>query len=537
MTKQKSFFYIVGATMFFVAAVFLRDLRMTDPDCDVTNEVSTKYGAYLAAQHAIYVNDFDSANRFIQDFADVEYPSVQNTRIIAEFLGGNMPTDVKKIASDKNPASRIVYDAYLVQNGKWDDVYKRHIDDKTAIYAPFRIWASVAKNRVTEALKYIDSLDSNPSWRAFIRGQIYAEQGDADKAADEFAKINPEFLNMNDYLYLMSFYTAHNLGVSAIELRTNFASTPGGMFMSEYENIPDWTMYSGIKNALAFNLIQNVSHTKIMLYSDLSILILRFSQIIGPESPFFNDTVNYYIGQFFMNSGGNYAHFFNNISPDNPFYLFGQMQIADSADSVRAIEKILRNEPLFIPALNKLVARYTASGDKNKALRIINRAINNKKLSKNGRTYLMKRRALVYLLFDDIKLAQADVHSASKVLKVDSEILAIQARIWATQGREFDNAYEYALAMVKKNPTDIVAWDTLAVVINAREGADAAFEILERVGASATSCSSLFEHLGDAYLARGDKEMARESYNRAIELANDGLSVIPKIQKKIRKIK
>jgi len=505
---------------------------------DEPREITSKYGAYLATQHAIYANDFDSADKFIREFDDVNYETVRNTRCIAEFLGGKISADIEKIVDDKNPALRIIYDAHLVQNNKWDDVYNRHKNDKSALYAPFRIWSGVAKNRITETLKYIDTLESNSSWRAFLRGQVYAEQGDIDKAVAAFTDVDPEFLNINDYLYLMSFYTAHNLDVNASDLRQKFSSVPGGMFMAEYNDIPNWEMYHGYKNALAFNLVQNVSHTKIIMYSDLSVLMLRFAQIIGPETPFFKNTTDYYIGQFFVNFGGDYAKFFNNIDSDNPFYLFGQMQIADADNSGRTMERILRREPLFIPALNKVVARHTANGDKRIALRTINRAIDNKNISDQGRAYLLKRRALVYLLFDDTKRAQADIHSAAKIFNdVDGEILAIQSRIWVAQGRELDNAYKFALTMVKENPTDTVTWDTLAVVINAREGADAAFNILERVGANANNCSSLFEHLGDAYLARGDKQMARESYNRAIELANDGLSVIPKIKKKIRKIK
>lgn len=149
----------------------------------------------------------------------------------------------------------------------------------------------------------------------------------------------------------------------------------------------------------------------------------------------------------------------------------------------------------------------------------------------------MKRRALVHLLFGDLNSAQRDIHDATKVLTVDSEILSIQARIWAAQGREIENAYDYAMAMIKQNPTDIVAWDTVAVVVGAREGNDAALEILEKVGGTANTCSSLFEHLGDAYVINGDKSAARDAYKRAIELSDDGLSIVPKIMKKIQKIK
>ena len=285
---------------------------------------------------------------------------------------------------------------------------------------------------------------------------------------------------------------------------------------------------------MAFDLIQNVSHSQIIMYSDMAVLMLRFAQIIGAQTPLFQNMVNYYLGQFFVNMGGNYEQYFDNIDSASPFYLFAQMQIDDSP---RAMERILDKQPLFIPALNKLVSYRTASGDKSGALRIINRALKNQKLSVEGRAYLIKRRALVHLLFQDLNSAQRDIHEVSKTSDLDGEILTVQARIWVAQGREIENAYDYAMAMIRKNPTNIVAWDTIAVVVASREGNDAALEILEKVGGTANTCSSLFEHLGDAYMVKGDNKAAIAAYMRAIELSDDGLSVVPNIKKKIRKIK
>ena len=113
----------------------------------------------------------------------------------------------------------------------------------------------------------------------------------------------------------------------------------------------------------------------------------------------------------------------------------------------------------------------------------------------------------------------------------------IQARIWAAQNREIENAYNYAMAMVKRDPMDVVAWDTVAVVVGVREGSGAALEILEKIGGAADTCSALFEHLGDAYIATGKNDLARDAYNRAIELSEDGLVIVPNIKKKIRKLK
>lgn len=535
MTKRKTLFYVIIFIISFMVGWGIFHAMRSNYNDNATGTIeTTKYGAFLAAQHAIYVNDFETVPEFVKDFADVKYDNVKNTRILAEFLGGKIPMDVKDIATDQNPASRLIYDAYLAQNGRWDEMYKRHKSDKSAIYAPLRIWPAIAIDRRTETLKYIDSLEFNPSWKAFIRGQIYAEQGDKDAAAGAFANVSPDFMNINDYMYVMSFYRAHDMVAEAEKLHSDFTSNPGGMFMSDYDNIPDWENFRGTKNQLAFSLIQNVSHNQIMLYSDLSVLMLRFAQIIGPETPIFKNMINYYLGQFFANMGGNYAKYIDSIDKDSPFYLFGKMR---GNNSPKQLKRILDKHPLFIPALNKLVAHHTAAGDRRSALRILNRAARNDKISGAGRAYIMKRRALVHLLFGDLNSAQRDIHDAAKVLTVDSEILSIQARIWAAQEREIENAYDYAMTMIKQNPTDVVAWDTVAIVVGVREGNDAALEILEKVGGTANNCSSLFEHLGDAYVKTGDKPGARAAYTRAIELSDDGLVIVPKIMKKLRKIK
>ncbi len=535
MAKKKTLFYtIIFIIVFLVGWGVYNAFRADRTTPEYSGIPQTKYGAFLAAQHAIYVNDFESVDDFVSAISDIEYDTVKNTRVLAEFLSGKIPNDVASIANDKNIASRLIYDAYLVQNDRWDDLYKRRYTEKTAVYAPLRIWAAVAKDRITETLKYIDTIDSNPSWRAFLRGQVYAEQGKFDAAATAFAGVSPEFMNINDYMYIMSFYRAHGMNDAATELQQKFVSTPGGMFMSSYDDFPEWSNFAGTKNALAFDLIQNVSHTQIMLYSDLSVLMMRFAQIIGPDAPLFHDAVNYYLGQFFANMGGNYTKYFDAVNSNSPYYLFAQMH---SDDSPKTMKRILDVQPLFVPALNKLVAHYTATGDRRGAIRIIDRALKNKKISGAGRAYLAKRRALVNLLFGDLNAAQRDIHDASKSTDVDGEILTVQARIWAAQGREIENAYDYAMSLIKRNPTDVLAWDTVAVVVGVREGNDAALEILEKVAGAASTCSSLFEHLGDAYVIRGDKNAARDAYMRAIELSDDGLCVVPKIKKKLDRLK
>ena len=498
---------------------------------------TTKYGAFLAAQHAIYVNDFDTANDLTQNLRDIQYPIVQNTIYISDFLSGRMPFDAHLLKNEKGMPAQLVYDAYLIQNDMWKELHNRHKTDESALAAPLRIWSAIANDWRTNTFKFIDRLPTNASWKSFVRGQIYAELGDTDTAAENFAAVSPDFMNINDYLYIMSFYTHHDMADAATQLRDDFTARPGGMFMRGYDNIPDWSVYAGYKNQLAFSLVQNVSHTQIMMYSDLAMLLLRFAQITAPEFAETNGVVDYYLGNYFWNNRGDYGAHFARISPDSPFYLFGVLRNVEKNGNIDELQDALREHPLFVPAVNKLVGYHIQHGNKRAALRVINRAIKDKNLNDAGRAFFTKGRAQINFAFGDMDAAQQDLRDASEILVMDAEIISLQAKIWAAQNRELDNAYDYAMMLVQQNPTDILAWDTLGVVVAQREGVDAALEVLERVGEVSETCSSLFEHLGDIYAITGDVEKAVESYMRAIDLSDDGLTVIPVIERKIRKIK
>ena len=498
---------------------------------------TTKYGAFLAAQHAIYVNDFENAAKFSAELKDVNYTIVQNTKFISEFLSGKMPEEVEILKDEKATAFRLIYDAYLLTKDNWKELYNRHKKDESALAAPLRIWSSVATEHEKDALKFIDDLPTNNSWKDFVRGQIYAEKGNAEKAAEYFAKVHVDFMNINDYLYVMSFYRHNNMTDAENALRDSFTARPGGMFMSDYNNVPDWSLYSGYKNALAFSLIQNVSHTQIMMYSDLAILLLRFAQITGPSFDAENDAINYYLGQFFYNNAGDYKKHFKQLEPESPFYLFSVLRIAEKNGDIRTLERAVKKNPLFVPAVNKLIAYHIQNGNKRHALKIINMALEHENLNEVGRAFFLKSRAQIYYVFDDLDKAQADLHEASVVLPLDSEILSLQAKIWAAQNREIENAYDYAMMLVKQNPTDIFAWDTLGYVVAVRESPEEALSLLSRVGEIAMTCSSLFEQLGDLYMKTGNKKLARDAYIRAIELSDDGLTIVPELKKKLRKVK
>lgn len=494
----------------------------------------TDFGSFLAAQHALYINDFENAAKMIGE-VKADNKNIAQMKNLTDFFGGKMPQNAETFKNSKDVVERLIYDAYLLQKDDWKSVYKRHNKDTSILAAPIRIFSGSQTKNPKDTAKFIDSVKADPNWKSFVRGQIAVLNKDIDTAAKEFAKVHPEFMNVNDYLYLMSFYRENGMTEDMEILRDDFLAKVGGMYMLDYQEIPDWSNYEGYKNNLVFSLVQTVSHTQIMLYTDLSLMFLRFAEIISNGKN--ADAINYYLGQYYFYNTGDYETCFNNIPKTSPLYLFGQMKIAEKNKDMKAIEKIAKNNPLFIPAAQIVGRNSIRTGDKAKALSVINRALKHKNLSVLGRIYFLKQRAYVYAMFGDAKRAQKDLDEVKRIDdRLTPDTMSLQARVWAMQNKNLDMAYDLVMSLIKINTSDVAAWDLLSVIVDKKEGTANALELLERVGEVSPS-SSVYEHLGDFYKKQGDIERAKKSYQHALDLSDDCLIVVPNVQRKIRKLK
>ncbi len=499
--------------------------------------VDTDYGSFLAAQHAIYVNDFEAASKMMSD-VKVSNERIAEIKKITDFFGGKIPKNAEELGASKNVVDRLIYDAFLIQKDDWKTVYKRRGKDDSVLAAPIRVFAGVKTKNLKDTEKFIDSVRADPNWKSFIRGQIAVLNDDVAAAAKEFAKVSPEYMNVNDYHYLMSFYKKNGLEGDLKTLRDDFLAKVGGMYMLRYEEIPDWSNYEGYTNHLAFGLIQTVSHTQIMVYTDLSLMLLRFAEIISDDKGAVNnDAINYYLGQYYFYNNGDYKASFNSISKSSPLYLFGQLKIAEKNKDTKAIVKIVRENPFFVPAVQIICRESVKNGDKSLVLPVINRALKQKKLPVQGALYFLKQRAYVYTMFGDFRRAQRDLSEIKDLeYKLSPETLALQARVWVMQDKNLDEAYNYAMTLIKLNTSDVAAWDLLGLIVDKKEGAVNALEILEHVG-EVSPVSIVYEHMGDIYKKQGDKERAKKAYSRALDLSDDYLIVVPHVQKKIRKLR
>lgn len=500
------------------------------------NEVfDTDFGNFLAAQHALYVNDFQAAQKLLSGIQkDVRV--ARNERMLAGFFSGKLPDDVDSLKDSKDLSLRFIYDVSLVKKDDWKTLYKRHGSDKSLLFAPLRIFSAVKQGKTKEAIKFIDSTDTTDSWKAFLRGQIAVVNNDIELAAKEFADVSPDFMSVNDYLYLMSFYREHEMFEDMEILKNDFTAKPAGMYVLDYPYIPEWKNFQGVKNNIAFSMMQSVAHTQVIIFTDISLMLLRFAQNVAENVD--NDSLNYYLGQYYLYNKGQYEEAFNNVSKESPLYLFGQMKIASRNNDFDFIKKSAKKNPLFLPATNMALSHHIKNGEKSAALNIVNRALKQKNLNDKARAYFLKKRANVYLMFDNPKKAQKDL---DKVLETENPLatdnLLLQARIWNQKNENLQEAYNYSMMVIHRNTSNVYAWDLLGCIVNKQEGVDEALSIMNRVSEIATNVSSLYEHLGDFYLQKGLKDKARSAYMQAIDLAEDGLIVVPVVQKKLRKVK
>lgn len=538
MKVIKSFYTAILGIVIIVFCLCFIGQRInfsSDNQGQVTAVTDTDMGLFLASQHAMYVNDFAGASKMVGDIKD-ENKTVSQIKNMSDFFSGKMPLDVKSLKNSKDYTEHLIYDTWLIQNNEWKSLYSRHSKDTTIILSSLRVFSGVKTGKTKDVLKFVNSLKVDENWKSFLRGQIAVLNDDIDTATKEFAKVHPDFMNVNDYLYLMSFYKHNKMFEDMDILRGDFLAKVGGMYMLAYTDIPDWSNYEGYANTIAFSIIQNVSHMQVVLYTDLSLPLLNMAKIISNSKD--TDALNYYMGQYYFYNSGDYKTAFNAISKSSPLYLFGQLKMAEKDKDIKAIEKIVRKNPLFVPGVQILGQQDIKNGKKAKALRIINRALKQKNLPVDGQVYFLRQRAYINIMFNNAKKAQKDLTTIKIIAdKISPEIMSLQAHVWDMQNKKLDEAYKYAMTLVKINTSDVLAWDLLAQIVAKRESIENAIEILENIEKTAPVAAAVHEHLGDFYKEQGDKEMAKKEYLHALDLSDDCSIVVPVVKKKIRKLK
>ena len=540
MKKKQIIAGLVFVAVIVLAALLLWGRRAGDMADSQYQE--SKFGAFLAQQHAIYADDFDAAARFSKDLVDVNSDLVQNDRAVSMFLAGKMDDSFAKLSSKTGTSAKAAYAAWRLSNDDWKAVRAIYKNSDSQIMAGMRIWSAVATGNAKEAFAYVKKSGNSESWQLFMNGMIYAETGNNKKAAENFDLVPIEFINLNDYLYMRAFYKKAGFLESYEQLGLDFSVRPGGMFMTDREDDVEWSDFAGYKAALAFSLIQTVSHSPMLSGSTFSVLLLRTAEAVMPaDSAALRDALNYYMGNaFFSTNRPRAEEFFAKIGQDSLFVPFAEFRMAESAGSdravLRAMNRIIDRNPLFLPAINKNFLIYMRQDRPGRAVRLISRVMDDESISAAGQAMFLNMRARANLIRGKLNNAADDIAKARDISPDDPAIMATAVAVWVRQKKNLEEAYHTALMLIKNYPADLASWDALGQVVNLREGVKEALELYEKVGRVAESNSALFVNLGDIRLAVGDKTGARAAFEKALRLSGDGLSSPREIRRKLKRL-
>ena len=99
MKEIKSFYigsFLISALIFCYVLLGQKVLEFNYKNQGQGGDViNTDFGSFLAAQHALYINDFESASRMIND-VQTENKSITQIRSLADFFNGKMPKHLSK---------------------------------------------------------------------------------------------------------------------------------------------------------------------------------------------------------------------------------------------------------------------------------------------------------------------------------------------------------------------------------------------------------------------------------------------------------
>ena len=100
--KKTVFYFFVIATIFAAICLVMRPTYQ--PESHFDEPQTTKYGAFLAAQHAIYVNDFKTASDLASVFSDVSYETPQRTYYLPFSAITACPPQTVSVVDSPTPA-------------------------------------------------------------------------------------------------------------------------------------------------------------------------------------------------------------------------------------------------------------------------------------------------------------------------------------------------------------------------------------------------------------------------------------------------
>src|SRR5699024_12063518 len=113
-----------------------------------------------------------------------------------------------------------------------------------------------------------------------------------------------------------------------------------------------------------------------------------------------------------------FRSYFYKIATDSPFYLFAVLRQAERSGDVEVLRDAIAENPLFVPAINKLIAYNVQNGKRRAALRVVNMALDDENLRSEEHTSELQSRfdLVCRLLLEKKKMTTAILYQVNLYL-------------------------------------------------------------------------------------------------------------------------
>ena len=195
----------------------------------------------------------------------------------------------------------------------------------------------------------------------------------------------------------------------------------------------------------------------------------------------------------------------------------------NNTEAAEYLSKVLAMSPLDIEA-NLLMAQVQIRGDDGaKAVRLL------EPVSRRfpSRPVIELNLAKAYLAAGDVRRATETLDSVLETVPGASEAIVLRTELHLRDG-EPEAALRIIEPMVEADPSRRKSQDLLIHAVSATNRTDDALTLLQKQSESGDDPIPLFK-LGELHLSRGEKEEARDAFERVLALSPDSLPVLSRL--------
>lgn len=512
-------------------------------------------GNYLAARHAQYIKDWNSASAFLGK--TTKLGSTDQDVLDSQFLlsigaghfdeANKFIQDDISISEDIQPLKETFIAIDQIKKNDFPaalETLKKLPDSGINLYvkALTSSWVYAEMNDmvgVEQSIKTLPPLENgapNPLI-SITQGFIYEYLGKFDIAQSFYKKASEEMMTLRSALSIAEFYERANDFGKAQEIYEQLASmkplldgAKNGLERINAKQSKKFDITSiedGISKSLfdlASFLFEQKGYESALIYS-------RISDYLSPN----NGEALLMFGDI-MTVHGNYEEaidHYSQIEPSSPNYTSAHIRLAEALekgnyieDAQNVLQSLLEIWPDNKTLLVHLGDTYRRSGDYDAAIFYYNQAIANihEPNSEDWNTYYA--RALAHDEKGDWEATEADLKKALELSPDHPLVLNYLGYSWANRGMHLDQS----LSMIEKalllKPGNGYILDSFGWTLYKMGHYEQSIQVLEKALALIPHDSTLNDHLGDAYWQIGRNVEARYQWEKSIGLSKSDKHIV-----------